>query len=136
MNKFLGVALIVLALSITTIPQFTNCEAEGRLLTLANGKTTPMKCTWTARAEIAVGVPILGIGMMMFFARKKESVRYLGVLGVVLGVFAILLPASLIGVCSGAMPCHTVMKPSLITLGSLVTVSGLIGLVLSLKNKE
>jgi hypothetical protein len=133
MNKVLGVLIIALALAIIVIPQFTSCEAQGRMLTLANGKTTPMKCTWTARAEIATGVPVLVIGLMMLFANKKESQRYLGGLGAILGIFVMLLPTVLIGVCSGNMVCHTVMKPSLLTLGTLVTAFGLIGMMLSFR---
>ena len=71
MKKFLGMAIIVLALAITIIPQFTNCAGTGTLMTLANGTTAPMKCTWTARAEIATGVPILAIGAMMLFVAEK-----------------------------------------------------------------
>jgi hypothetical protein len=136
MNKVLGVAIIALALAIIIIPQFTNCEAQGRMLTLASGKTTPMKCTWTARAEIATGVPIFALGAMMFFVRKRESLRYLGGLGAILGVFAMLLPSVLIGVCSGNMVCHTVMKPSLLTFGALVTAASLVGITLSLRKGE
>jgi hypothetical protein len=136
MNKVFGVVLIALALAIVIIPQFTNCEAQGRMLTLANGTTTPMKCTWTARAEIATGVPILAIGAMMLFARKRESLRYLGGLGGVLGVFAMLLPTALIGVCSSNMVCHTVMKPSLLTFGALVTAASVIGITLSFRKGE
>jgi hypothetical protein len=133
MNKVLGVAVIALAMAIIIIPQFTNCESRGRMLTLASGKTTPMKCTWTARAEIATGVPLLAIGSMMLFVRKRESLRYLGGIGSVLGVFAMLLPTVLIGVCSGDMVCHTVMKPSLLTFGALVTVASVMGMVLSFR---
>lgn len=133
MRKVLGVAIIVLALAITIIPQFTNCEAQGHLLQLADGRMVPMKCTWTAKAEIATGVPILAIGSMMLFIRKRESLRYLGALGMILGVFVMLLPTSLIGVCNGSMLCNTVMKPSLLTLGSLVTAASLVGVTLSLR---
>ena len=136
MNKIFGLALIVLALAITVIPQLTNCEAQGRRLTLANGNTTPMKCTWTARAEIAAGVPVIAVGAMTIFARKKESLRYLGGMGTVLGVFAALLPTRLIGVCSGNMACHTVMQPSLVALGTLVGIFGIAGVILSLRRGE
>lgn len=136
MNKVLGIAIIALALAIIAIPQVTNCEAQGRMLTLANGKTTPMKCTWTARAEIATGVPILAIGSMMLFARRKESLRYLGGLGAILGIFAIALPTFLIGVCSGNMVCHTIMRPSLLTFGSGVIAASLLGVALSLRKVQ
>ncbi len=136
MRKVLGVTIIALALAITIIPQFTNCQAQGHLLKLADGRTVPMKCTWTARAEIATGVPILAVGSMMLFTRKRESLRHLGVLGLILGVLVMLLPTSLIGVCSSSMLCNTVMKPSLLAFGSLVTAASLIGVTLSLRKGE
>lgn len=136
MGKILGIALIALALAIAIIPQFTNCASEGRYLTLASGQTTPMKCLWTARAEIAAGTPLFIMGSMMLFTRKKESLRNLGGLGVVPGILAMLLPTSLIGVCNGAMLCDTVMKPTLLTLGSLAIVTSLTGVILSLKKGE
>jgi hypothetical protein len=51
MRRWLGIALVVIALGIAIIPQFTTCESQGKIITLANGNTIPMKCTWTARAE-------------------------------------------------------------------------------------
>ena len=136
MSKFLGMALIILALAIAIIPQFTNCSSEERYMTLASGMTTPMICHWTARAEIAIGVPLFVIGAMVLFIRKKENLRYLGGLAAVLGIMAMLLPTSLIGVCTGSMLCDTVMKPTLLTLGSLVIVCGFIGITLSLRKGE
>jgi hypothetical protein len=135
-NKVLGVAIITLALAIIITPQFLNCEAQGRILTLANGTTTPMKCLWSARAEIAAGVPVLIIGAMTLFVRRKESYRYLGLLGTILGVFVLLIPTALIGVCRTAMVCNTVMRPSLMLFGSLVIVAFLTGLVLSFRKWE
>jgi hypothetical protein len=136
MKGFLGVFLVVLGLAIAIIPQFTNCEAQGRRLTLASGATTPMKCTWTARAELATGIPILGIGAMIVFARRNETLRYMGGLSLIMGVFAMLLPTRLIGVCSSSMQCHTVMQPSLLTFGGLVIGSGIAVMALSLRKGQ
>jgi hypothetical protein len=136
MTKVLGAAIIVLALAIGIIPQFTTCASQGDHLTLQSGKTTEMKCLWTARAEIATGVPILMVGVSMIFTRKKEIHRYLGSFGLIMGVLAILLPTTLIGVCSSTMLCNTVMKPTLLTLGSLVITASVIGIALSFKRGE
>lgn len=133
MNRVLGVAIIALSLAIIVTPQFLNCDAQGRVLTLANGSTAPMRCLWSARAEIGVGVPIFTIGAMMLFTRRKESTRYLGMLGAILGVFVMLIPTSLIGVCKTAMVCNTVMRPSLVVFGSVVTAAFLTGVTLSFR---
>ena len=44
MNTVFGVALVVLALATAIFPQFTDCESQGKMITLANGKTVSMKC--------------------------------------------------------------------------------------------
>jgi len=132
MKRGLGVAIIALALAIVVTPQFLKCPPEK----MANGTTMIMPCNYTASAEIATGVPILAVGSMLVFIRKKESLRYLGLVGVILGAFVILLPTSLTGVCSGPMPCRTVMKPSLLTFGSLVIVTSVTGMVSSFKKGE
>jgi hypothetical protein len=72
MTKFLGVALIVLALGIGIIPHYTDCLSQGNTLSLANGKTQPMKCHWSAQAEIVAAIPLGVIGIMMILGQKKK----------------------------------------------------------------
>ncbi len=122
MNKFLGITLIVLALAIGILPQFTDCHSQGKAIALPNGKTVEMKCHWTARAEIATAAPLLVVGAVMAASRRKENIWALAGLGGLLGIIAIALPNGLIGVCSSGMPCHTVMQPSLAVFGSLAIV--------------
>ena len=64
MFKIIAVVILVLALVVILVPQFTNCSAEGRTLTLQNGKTVAMKCTWSAKAELALGIPLLAVGRL------------------------------------------------------------------------
>ena len=130
--KTIGIIFVVLALAIGVVPQFTNCSAQGRSLELANGRTTPMKCYWTAQAELAVAGPLLLVGGLVIFNRRKETQRTLSMAGALLGVFAILLPTSLIGVCaSDEMLCNILMKPTLVFSGVVVVMAGLLGLVLA-----
>lgn len=134
--KLLGIVVVVLAIGITLIPQFNNCQYEGKTLTTTTGRTVPMKCLWTARAELATGLSLVAVGAMIGASRRKESRRNLAIMGVILGVFAILLPTSLIGVCQTPMNCNIVMRPSVLVLSSLVIVASLVGLVASHKGKE
>ena len=76
------------------------------MITLADGKQISMKCHWTGRAELVLGVPLLAVGLMLGFSRRRESQRVLGITATVLGVLAILLPTVLIGVCM--QPRHAV----------------------------
>ncbi len=129
--------IIVLAIAIAVVPLVFNCQAEGKTLTLANGKTAPMKCFWTAMAEIAVAVPLLAVGGMLALSQRKETRRTLAITGGVLGAFAVLLPTALIGVC--AMPgahCNMIMLPTLLFAGTLVVALSLVTLFVSERRVE
>ncbi len=132
-TRFLGIALIVFAIGMATIPQFTTCQSQGKSIQLQNGKTVPMKCYWSGQAELGTAAPIVAIGALMIANRRKENLRYLGIMGVVLGALAIAIPTNLIGTCSSSMLCHTVMKPSLVSLGSLAIVASGVGIVMSFR---
>jgi hypothetical protein len=135
--KYLGLTLAVLGLALTVVPQFTDCESQGKSVTLASGSTIPMKCHWTARAEMAVGIPLVTVGGLMTLGRRKESLMGLSGIGLTLGIFAILLPTVLIGTCQNpTMVCNTAMKPSLLALGSLVIGVGLLGTVLAARARD
>jgi hypothetical protein len=91
-----------------------------------------MKCHWTAQSEIAVAGPMLVVGGLMGFSKRRDTLRALSILGIVLGVFAILIPTYLVGVCASfEMLCNSLMKPILIFGGLVVSVASLIGLGLS-----
>ncbi len=119
--KVAAISLVLLAVLIAVVPIFSDCLSAGWMLTLDNGREIPMKCHWTGRAELGLGLPLLAVGVTMFFSRRRESRRNLGIVGVTLGVVTILLPTILIGVCNSPdMPCHSIMQPALTLMGILV----------------
>ena len=135
--KILAAVIIVSALVVGILPQFTDCQSQGRALALQNGKTVPMKCHWTAISEIAMAVPLVGLGAVMGVSKRKESRRIMAGLGTLLGVFVILLPTQLIGVCANAdMLCNSVMKPALILTGVVIVAASLISVVVSERQPE
>ncbi len=136
MIKVLGVTLVIMALIAATIPQFTTCESQGKAITLANGSTVPMTCKWTAQAALATGVPLFAVGSLMAFNRRRESRLSLSVLGILLGIVIVLIPTYLIGVCQSNMLCHTVMRPTLVTTGSISIIAGLVGLIVSPRQRD
>ncbi|MHB1356964.1 MAG: DUF4418 family protein [Anaerolineae bacterium] len=134
--KVIAVILVVLALVIGIVPQFTDCQSQGKAITLANGKTIPMKCHWTAVAEIVTAVTLSAVGVLLFVSKRKETKLVLSVLAVVLGAFSLLLPTVLIGVCSSGMVCEIVMKPLLVLCSILVMVAGVVAVIFAVRQKE
>ncbi len=134
MNKVLGISLVVMALVIGIVPLFTDCLSQGKSLALANGKTVPMKCHWTAVAEIGMAIPLGLVGVMTVANKRKGTLGLLSVFGLALGGMAILFPTSLIGVCANPMMlCNMVMKPTLIGSGIVTMAASLVILVTSVR---
>jgi hypothetical protein len=130
--RILGVIVLASALLIAGVAQVANCEREGRHLTLQNGQQAPMKCYWTAQAELATGGSLAVLGVLLAFSRRRESRRDLGIVGVTLGAFAMLLPTTLIGVCSTmSAPCNLVMRPAMLFLGAVVIAASLAAFVVA-----
>jgi hypothetical protein len=135
--KGLATIMVVLAIVIGVLPQLTDCQSQGLAITLANGRTIPMKCHWTAIAEFAMAVPLVGVGGVMAFRKRKESARVAAGMGMLLGAFVILLPTVLIGVCADMTAlCNSIMRPALILAGGLVIAVSLVSLVMSERNLE
>jgi len=132
-----GAIFIVLALLLAIIPQFSDCQSQGKALALPDGKTVAMKCHWTGQAEAVLAVILLVIGILLIISRNKETQKYLAIVGIVLGILAILLPTFIIGVCATpTMICNTVMKVALLILGPLVILDGIAGLILAVKSNN
>jgi hypothetical protein len=137
MLKAIGVVLIILALALAIVPFFTDCESQGKMITLENGKQISMKCHWAGTAELGVAVPLLFVGAMLLFARRRENATNLGILSIVLGGMAIAFPVWLIGVCAmPTMTCVTAMKPVLISAGAAAAALGVAAVVLSRLSKR
>ena len=163
--KVLAVLIILVALVIAIVPQFTNCEANKDDSTapmtsmgatpmasasamaspMAGGAAAPapttpyrmMKCYWTAHGEIVVAVPLIAIGLLLLVARRKETTLALGVVTAVLGVLTILLPTSIIGTClNDQMVCNTEMKPVLLIAGGITVALGVVVLVVGQLKRE
>jgi hypothetical protein len=134
--KVIGALLAVLALVTAVVPFFSDCQSQGKQMTLANGMTMPMKCHWSGRAELALAIPLMAMGLFLIFSRRSESLRSLSLTSIVTGVLMVLIPTALIGVCGSAqMICNSVMKPTLILLGSLVIALGVTGGLQTLRRR-
>ena len=134
MKKVMGGLIIVLALVIGIVPQFTDCLSQGRSLTTTTGMSVPMKCHWTAIAEIGTAIPLGLIGLFNFTSKRKETYLTLNMLGAALGALVISYPTFLIGVCANPMMlCNMVMKPTLVLSGALAIGACIVVMISSIR---
>jgi len=135
--KVAGAVILILALAIAIVPQFTDCHSQGKVMQMANGMTAEMKCFWTAMASIALGIPLGLSGILLAFSKRRETRTMLAAMGATLGAAVILIPTLLIGVCpSSMMLCNMVLKPTLILGGALAALTSLIVLGLTQSRRE
>ena len=164
--KVLASLIIVIALVVIIVPQFTNCESGkdnattktitittvGSVSTAQYASTSGamggaeaaaalpyrmMKCFWSARAEIIAGIPLLAVGVLLFFARRKETTRVLGIVAIVVGLLTILIPTTIVGTCANSqMVCNTEMKPTLLVAGGITIALGIAALVMGEMRRE
>ena len=128
---------MVLSLFLIIFPQFFDCESQGRAIELPNGKTVEMKCHWSAVAEIALGVPLLASGVILFVTKNRGVKITMGIMGIILGIMAALIPGYLIGVCGMAtMICRQVMLPAILLASGLVVLAGVATVILASTRKE
>jgi hypothetical protein len=134
-NKFLGVVMVLMALTLAIAPVFSDCASAGRALTLADGRTVPMKCHWAGIAAIGAAVPLALAGLYGLRGGRKEAMRLAGTVGVAAGAMGILFPTVLIGVCGNpTMICNLVMRPTLIAAGT-IAIAASIALFMSARER-
>lgn len=81
----------------------------------------PMKCYWSAMAEIGPGGAIAVLGLLLLCFRKSQVRLGISFAQALLGVMVILFPACLIGVCAAKThDCRLLFYPMMLVLGSLV----------------
>ena len=132
MTKFLGGVMILMALVLAIAPVFTDCESQGKMLTTADARTVSMKCHWAGVAEVAAAIPLALAGIYALRSRRKETLRFAGLVGATSGLVAILLPTALIGTCMNAsMICNLLMRPILLASGIIAIVASIALIVLA-----
>jgi len=152
--RLMAIAIVALAVVVGVAPQYTHCRtgasmsggatkaattggamnAPASVSAMASATATaqPMRCYWSARAEIGVAVPLALAGALLALSRRRETRRVLALLGATLGVVAMLVPTVLIGVCPTATAvCRTTMRPMLLAAGGLVVALCVAALVLN-----
>ena len=129
-NKITGIVIALLGLLTALIPTviFKVCAAM-------DGKF--MKCHWASQVEVALGIAVLVLGLLIVLAKENAASSAYAAASAINGVLVILIPTVVIGVCGSAdMPCHSGTKPALIIAGALIAAAGLINAVSYLVSKK
>ena len=79
-SKILGLFAVVLGIIVAAGPHyiFPVCQYYGMLLQTMNGTYVPMKCYWTAMAEVGLGALIVVTGIVLIVSKQTETRRALG----------------------------------------------------------
>lgn len=123
----LGLLSVLSGLLVALVPTVILPVCEGMIETTM-GKLIPMRCFWTARAELAVGGLLLLTGLLHAFSQNAETRRNLSGLILALGITTILVPTLLVPTCANPdMACNLGTKPALLLLGGITIILGAAG---------
>lgn len=104
---------------------------------VCENSTTPMRCTYSASAEIGIGLLGVLLGVLMWFTRTRREGALLCVAGMGLATLAGAVPLVLIGGCKNPkMPCVMLSFPIIYLLTGLVLLYLAVTLFLQLRKKD
>lgn len=87
--------------------------------TMNMGTSMVMKCHWTARIELGIGILIVILGILLVVLQSVQIRLGLSISLVLNGILALLVPSVLIGVCGAVhMSCRSLTLPALTVLSS------------------
>ncbi len=132
-NRLLsGIAIGILGLLISLIPVciFPTCS---KVIETAAGGTVPMRCFWSGRAELGIGVLILCGGVLLLLSGSAPMRMGISMMTALTGILGILVPSLLIGGCEmNMMACRMTTFPA-VTVVSGLTVAAAAANILYLR---
>lgn len=136
--KFLAVLLLVLGVLIAVTPRyiFPVCEYKGLRIMTQGGGYTPMRCFYTGRAELGLGLLTVLLSIFLLLSTQRETQIYLSLSLALVFSLSLLIPSWLIGICqSPTMSCRVGTWPALLLEGGFGLVFSLLSLGLAWNRK-
>jgi hypothetical protein len=124
-----GIPFIIIGLLIAFGPLtiFPVCEVMGTMI---------MKCFWTARAEIGIGLIIVILGILTLVFKSPQVRLGLDIAVFLNGLLTLLIPTILIGVCAAPHEsCRVLTLPALTVLSNILLLGAIINGLILVKTK-
>ena len=119
---FPGGIVIFLGLLLVFVPfhLFPVCADS---IALPSGKSIPMRCFYTGRVEVGLGIALMLLGISLVIFRNKAIQFGLCLAGLCFALFILAVPTQLVGVClNPTMACQIGTFPALMVLGGFVVL--------------
>lgn len=95
-----------------------------------------MKCFYSCRALIAIGLIVLLTGVLELLSKEAESLRFLVIIGIAACILSIMVPTVLIGGCmKPEMACKVVTFPITHALSAAGIVLQALSMIFSVKKR-
>lgn len=117
-----GSLFVVFGLLLYVFPRYLLpvCTFKDMMVETASGARIPMKCHYAMTGLTVLAFLAAGLGVLFFFARRRESRVLLSIMGALMSLFTILTPLVLPGVCGDPkMPCRYGTLPGVVVLGAM-----------------
>ena len=109
------VILLGLLLFFTPFHLFHVCADS---IALPSGKSIPMRCFYTGRVEVGLGIALMLLGLFLGIFRSKGIRFGLCLAGLFFSLLILAVPTMLVGVCQNpTMACQIGTLPALMVLG-------------------
>lgn len=137
-NRFISGSVAAALGLLTALVPVCIFPACSKVIETAAGGTVPMRCFWSGRAEMGIGLLILCGGILIIFSKSPFTRAGIGMMTALAGVLVILVPNLLIGGCDmHTMPCRMTTFPAVTVLGVLTFVFCAANVIyLLIKNKK
>lgn len=126
--KVFGLFIAILGLLLAVGPIYIVPPCV-KMLTTLSGAEIPMKCFWSARAELGIGILISVGGILTMFFTSAKARLAISLMIFFTSLLALAIPAHLIGGCKmETMACQLTTFPFIYVLSSVIALVCLVNI--------
>lgn len=131
-DKIIGIIYCIIGLLVALGPKFIFPVCAG-----LKDDGTPMKCFYTSRVMICIGIGVIMFGIMLMLLKEKTAKLVCSIGILFLSMMTYLTANVLIGVCNTVtMRCRMLTLPALNIISLVSLIVCIVHICLTLKNKD